>query len=135
MRGFGVLGGRNCYGHNFRFICFLPSFWFVTKNARIHTDIFLAQLLAEVNEIQWDVVCLSETRAEDGNYTLDDGHRLFCGRNEFKYAGVSILVHARWTGSIVRFCKVSDRVVYGDLLINDRKYRIIAVYVPHGGYE
>ena len=35
----------------------------------------------------------------------------------------------------MRFCKVCDRVVYGDLLINDRKYLIIAVYVPHGGYE
>ena len=91
-------------------------------------------MLAEANEIQWDVICLSETRVEDGNYTLDGGHRLFCGRNGFKYARVSILVHVRWAENILRFCKISDRVVYADLLINDRKYRIVAVYVPHGGY-
>ena len=92
-------------------------------------------MLAEVNEIQWDVVCLSETRAADGNYTLENGHRLFCARNEFIHAGVSILVNARWKHSILQFGKVSDRVAYVDLCINNKQYRIIAVYVPHGGYD
>ena len=66
-------------------------------------------------------MCLSETRAADGNYTLGDGHRLFCGRDEFVYAGVAILVHRRWASSITKFQKVSDRVVYVDLLLHGMK--------------
>jgi len=47
----------------------------------------------------------------------------------------AILVHARWASSIIRFHKVSDRLVYVDLLLNGNKYRVIAVYVPHAGYD
>ena len=77
---------------------------------------------------------LSETRAVDGNYTLGNGHRLFCGRDEFEYARVAILVHARWASSVVKFQKVSGRVVYVDLVVHGLKYRIVAVCVPHAGY-
>ena len=66
---------------------------------------------------------------------MDGGHRLFCGRDEFIYAGVAILVHARWASSIVHFQKVSDRLVYVDLLLHGLKYRVIAIYVPHAGYH
>ena len=73
---------------------------------------FLAQLLAEVDEIEWDIVCLSETRSEDGNYTLYGGHRLFCGRGEFVHARVAISIRARWASSIIQYHKISDRLVY-----------------------
>ena len=73
------------------------------KNARIHSDIYVAQLLAEVSEIQWDIVCLSETRAPDGDYTVCGGHRLFCGRDDFIYAGAAILVNVRWVPYIIKF--------------------------------
>jgi exonuclease III len=88
-----------------------------------------------VSEIQWDVVCLSETWANDGNYTLEGGHRLFCCRDEFRWSGVAILVNARWAPCIIDFCKISDRVAYVDLVLSGTKYRIIAVYVPHAGYH
>ena len=115
---------------------YLPQkFGLYVKNARIHCDIFLARLIHEVSEIQWDVVCLSETWATDGNYTLDGGHRLFCCRDEFRHSGVAILVNARWAPCIIDFCKVSDRVGYVDLVLNGTTFRIISVYVPHAGYD
>ena len=85
---------------------------------------FIAQLLVEMSNIQWDNICLSETKTIDGNYTLGNGHRLFSGRDEFKYARVVILVHIRWTSSIIHFQKVSNRIVYVDLLLHDAKYKI-----------
>ena len=81
------------------------------------------------------MVCLSETWAPDGNYTLDGGHRLFCCRDEFKFSGVAILVNARWAPCIIEFCKVSDRIAYVDLVLNGTKYRIVSVYIPHAGYD
>ena len=50
------------------------------------------------------------------------------------YAGVAILVHARWASSVVKFQKISDRVVYVDLVLHGLKYRVVAVYVPHARY-
>ena len=88
-----------------------------------------------MSEIQWDVVCLFETRAADGNYIVRGGHRLFCGSDEFIYAGVAILVHSRWASSIIQFHKISDRLVFVDLLLHESKYRVIAIYVPHAGYQ
>ena len=79
---------------------------------------------------------MSGTRATDGNYTVGGGHRLFCGRDEFIYAGVAILVHARWASSIIRFHKISDKLVFVDLLLHGSKYKVIAIYVPqHRGWR
>lgn len=88
-----------------------------------------------MSKIQWDVVCLSETRIVDGNYTIRGGHRLFCGRDEFVYARVAILVHTRWALSIIQFHKISDRLLFVDLLLHGSKYNVIAIYVPHAGYQ
>ena len=107
----------------------------MTKNARINSDVRLTDLLAELPDISWDVICFSETRAADANSVLAGGHRLICSRGEFKYSGVAILIHARWVGEIITSRNVSDRIVYVDIRLFGRKYRIIATYVPHAGYH
>ena len=89
----------------------------VCKNARICNEVFLAQMLMEASEIRWDVICLSETRAADGEYILEGGHSLFCGRGNSLYAGAAILIHKRWVHSIVECTQVSDRLVYVDMII------------------
>lgn len=61
-------------------------------------------------------------------------HCLFCGRGESVHAGAAILVHKRWVHSIAACVQVSDRIVYIDLVVFGKTYRIIAVYVPHQGY-
>ena len=50
---------------------------------------FLAQMLAECAEVQWDVICFSETRAPDNDVILEGGHRLFSGRGDSQYAGAA----------------------------------------------
>ena len=110
------------------------EFWLVCKNARICNEVFLAQMLMEASEIRWGVICLSETRAADGEYIVEGGHCLFCGRGESYYAGAAILIHKRWVHSITACVQVSDRIVYIDLVVFGKTYRIIAVYVPHQGY-
>ena len=49
--------------------------------------------------------------------------------------GIGILVNARWAPCIRNCCKISDRIGYVDLVLNGTKYRIIAVYIPHAGYN
>lgn len=88
-----------------------------------------------MSQIQCDIVCLSETLADDGNYNLVGGHRLFCCRDEFKRSGVGILVNARWAPYIIDWCKISDKVAYVDLALNGTKYRVIAIYIPHVGCD
>ena len=46
-----------------------------------------------------------------------------------------MLIHKRWVHSIIECKQVSDRIVYVDMIVFGKKYRIIAVYVPHGGYR
>ena len=47
------------------------------KNARIHTSEKIIQVLAELENVVWDVVLFSETRASQGKVMLDGGHALF----------------------------------------------------------
>ena len=103
------------------------------KNARIHKDIHIAQVLAEVGDVHWDVVCFAETRAPDEDCILEGGHRLICSRKEFICAGVAILLHKRWLSSVIGYKRVSDRLLFLDLAVGHRKYRIISVYFPHAG--
>ena len=44
------------------------------------------------------------------------------------------MIHERWSFSTIRYTRVSDRVLYLDMFLLQRKYRIIAVYAPHAGY-
>ena len=55
----------------------------------------------EATDISWDVICLSETRAADGEFLLEGGHILFCGRGDSIYAGAAILIHKRWVQSCI----------------------------------
>ena len=90
--------------------------------------------MAETSDLSWDLVCLSETRAADADFLLEGGHRLFCSRGSFTHSGVAVLIHARWADKVIHCCAVSDRITYVDLLLHDRKYRVVSVYVPHAGY-
>ena len=55
---------------NFQFIV-------LAKNARINTHERVVQVLAELENVEWDVVLLNETRAAKSKFILDGGHALF----------------------------------------------------------
>ena len=49
---------------------------------------------------------------------------------DFVHAGVGILIHARWTSSVTKFCRISDRLLYVDVKLHGKLYKILAIYVP-----
>ena len=63
------------------------------KNARLHGVDRLSTMLGELEQINWDIVLFSETRAESQNAILDGGHLLFTALGENSAAGVGILLH------------------------------------------
>ena len=109
-----------------------------TKNARLHNDERLAEVLAEVSSMQWDVIIFSETRSSHDIIALDDGvqsHICFGIGTKTIAAGVAILMHARHKKWAKRNVVLSERVLYVDVQIGKNKIRIIAAYAPHAGYS
>ena len=92
-------------------------------------------MLGELTGIRWDFICYSETRCPNKDVTLVGGHRLVTSLGDFVHAGVGILIHARWTSDVTTFCRVSDRLLYVDVKLHGKGYRILAIYVPHAGYN
>ena len=114
------------------------SFHVYTKNARLHNDERLAEVLAEVSSMQWDVIIFSETRSSHDIIELDDGvqsHVCFGIGRKTSAAGVAILMHSRHKKWAKRNVVLSERVLYVDVQIGKNKIRIIAAYAPHAGYS
>ena len=114
-----------------------PTFEIVVlaKNARINTNHKIVQVLAELENVEWDVVLFSETRAAKGNVILDGGHALYTNIGDNAFAGVGILLHAKHVNKSNRIYNVSGRVLALDFVVNGKRVRSIAVYVPHCGYS
>ena len=109
-----------------------------TKNARLHNDERMAEVLAEISSMQWDVIIFSETRSSHDIIELDDGvhsHVCFGIGKTTRAAGVAILMHARHKKWAKRNVVLSERVLHVDVQIGKNKIRIIAAYAPHAGYS
>ena len=104
------------------------------KNARLNNPARLADLHAEIHNIDWDIICFSETRAISQQIDYVDGHRLILHLENNIAAGVGILVHQRHVASIRKIHFISDRLLRIDLRINDQPYAVFAIYLPHCGY-
>ena len=91
-------------------------------------------MLGELSDLSWDIVCFSETRLPSQDIILVGGHRLISSLGTFVHAGVAILIHQRWVQSITSFSRVSDRLLFVDLSMRERLYRIQFIYRTHGGY-
>ena len=104
------------------------------KNARLNRPDRLALLIDEVDDVAFDVICFSETRAEKADVILQGGHRLITALYDYKFAGVGILIHRRWADKVTQIHGTFGRVIYVDISITSRlKVRVISVYMPHGG--
>ena len=104
------------------------------KNARLHTDDRLAELLGELNQCQWEVVLFSETRRNSDHCQLARGHKLYSSSQQTVAAGVAILVNRRLLHGVIRVHVISDRLMFLDLQFGTRICRLISVYMPHAGY-
>ena len=83
----------------------------LTKNARINSNERLVQALAELENVEWDIVLFSETRAMTGRIILDGGHALFTSITDNAFAGVGILLHAKHVNKSDCIHNVSGRVL------------------------
>ena len=82
----------------------------ITKSTRIHTIEKLLQVLAELQDVLWDVILFSETRAASGILTLDGDHVLYTHIDDNAFAGVGILLHAKHIRKNIQVHAISGRV-------------------------
>ena len=114
----------------------LSTFKLMTKNARINSDARLIGLLCELNNLTWDVICFSETRAVSQDGELSGGHRLISSYKDATSpaSGTAILIHARIIKFVRRKIIMHDRVMAIDVKFDKKMIRVISVYVPHAGH-
>ena len=84
--------------------------------------------------MQWDAVCLSETRAPTGDVILDGGHRLISGLGDSRHLGVAILLRRQLADQVSRVHISSDRVIAVDVKVFGVNFQVVSAYAPHYGY-
>lgn len=104
------------------------------KNARLHSNVKLLELVGEIQQCMWDVVLFSETRADIDKLTLDGGHLLYGSRKATTCAGVAIALHSKHKTCVQQVRVLDDRLMYLDLKNGARVIRLVSVYMPHAGY-
>ena len=93
----------------------------------------ITELLGGLENIEWDVVLLTETRSPSGKYVLDGGPVLFTDLSENCVSGTGILLHTKHVKKLNKIHRVSDRVLLLDFMVYGIKFRSVAVYAPHAG--
>lgn len=93
------------------------------------------ELLGDLENIEWDVTLLSETRIATGKYVLDGGHVLFTALSDNTFSGTGILLNKTHVRKSNKIHCIIDRVLALDFMAYGTKIRVVAVYVPHAGYS
>ena len=101
---------------------------------RIQNSVRICELLAELTYLQWDIISVNETRAISQEMDFQEGHRLIAYRENYKAAGLGILLHSQLVPCIAKQYFISDRILRIDLRIGKRILSIYSVYVPHAGF-
>ena len=116
----------------------VEDFILLQKNCRgLTNDDRIDELRLELTTTQWDIAVLNETwRREKKEYwKTEDGH-LFAGSGaEVGRRGVAFLVHSRWVSFVTSFAAVDERIAYIDFKKGCIKFRVVACYFPHCGYN
>ena len=108
------------------------------KNVQsLQTESRTEELFEELQLLSWDIVLLSETwrEASHERWRTEEGH-LFLGSGGKKgEKGVGVIVNRKWTQGLQKFRSVNERICYIDINIMSRRFKFIAVYMPHGGCD
>ena len=105
---------------------------------RLHNDDRFGELVAEITDVQWDIVMFGETRSSHGIIELHECNfrrKCFGSGTETCSAGVAVLLHERHAKNVANAKVISDRVMYMDFTNGGRKLRAIAVSAPHEVYN
>ena len=105
-----------------------------TKNARLNNEDRIAEVLIELINVHWDVICFTETRAESNILQLEDGHILYCTGTDGESTGALVLIHSRHAQSKLEIFEKLDRIIAVDIVFDKRKYLVISAYMPHDGF-
>ena len=81
------------------------------RSTRLDSSEKMSQLLAEVEQISWEIVLISESRTPSGTYCLDGGHILYTVRLDGDFLGTGILLHCKHVKSSNVVHRVSSRVL------------------------
>ena len=113
---------------------YLHEWVIYTKNARLHSDAKLTELLGEMQSLDdlWDVVLFSETRRSAEMTILSGGHRLYSSHQQTSCAGVAVLVHVRHCANIQKaFCNCSlvfRHILLGQPFVFDTPFRLLLAW-------
>ena len=95
----------------------------------------MAELAAELYNVDWDVILFSETRSAHGRCVLDGGHVLYTSEIATQAAGVAILLHRKHVHRVGQVTSLNERLMFLDLHYGRRCVRFISLYMPHAGYS
>ena len=107
------------------------EFYAYAKNIRsIRLDSIeqMKQLLAELENVCWDVILISESRTPPGTYLLDGGHILYTVLADGDFLGTGILLNAKHAKSTNVVHSISSPVLGLDFRINGIRIRAICGY-------
>ena len=68
------------------------------------------QLCTAIESYHLDIICLQETKIANGANKTIKQHRLLCFESKSRHYGCGFLITKKWTNSINRAWKVSDRI-------------------------
>ena len=71
----------------------------------------MSQLLAEIENVSWDIILISESRTTSGTYYLEGGHVLYTALEGGDFLGTGILLHAKHVKSSNVVHRVCSRVL------------------------
>ena len=95
-----------------------------SKNLLLSSDIRVTRLFAELNEMQWNIVFINESRAKNGIFVLDGGHILFCELSNYAASGCAILIHVTWRDAVRKIIlRRLGRLTAIDIKFEFRVYR------------
>ena len=66
---------------------------------------------------------------------MNGNHVLFASGSRDIASGVGILVKSQNVQRRMKIHRMSDRVMSVDMTFYGKKYRVVAIYLPHAGYD
>ena len=105
----------------------------------LNSEIRKEQLIHDLESYNLDVLCIQETKIKDGDSRVIRGNQLLCFESNSKHYGCGFVINKRFSNSIHRFWKVSDRVCVLQIKLEEVVYMksktsplisIINVYAP-----
>ena len=104
------------------------------QNVGLHNDERLAEALAQVSSMQWDIIIFPETKSSHDIVEPNDrfqSHVCFGIGKETRAAGVAILMHAQHKKSEKRKVVLSGKVLYLDVQFGKERVESLQQHATH----